>query len=306
MIKVNDFFTKRNDHSQILEYNNPQFECYSVSSYFSPNQRYFVPDHWHEDLEYFYVIEGELKFHVNGQTIILHAKEGIMVNSKRIHSNQSLPGKSCVYYCAIVHPCLLCSTKYIEQTYVQPVISPSSFDYLLLSHDDWTSQIIKELVRIFETPGFDNIELECLEALIRILNILYSHLEKTTLPSPASPSQTNTFKSMLLYIQEHYSEKISLEGIANAGNVGKTLCARLFKEYTSRTPGEYLIRYRIQKSIELLTSSEASITDIAYAVGFSSASHYTQTFREITGYTPLKYRSNHTANTVNYHLINGS
>lgn len=151
---------------------------------FSPNQRYFVPDHWHEDLEYFYVIEGELKFHVNGQTIILHAKEGILVNSKRIHSNQSLPGKSCVYYCAIVHPCLLCSTKYIEQTYVQPVISPSSFDYLLLSHDDWTSQIIKELVRIFETPGFDNIELECLEALIRILNILYSHLEKTTLPSP--------------------------------------------------------------------------------------------------------------------------
>ena len=77
MIKVNDFFTKRNDQSQILEYNNPQFECYSVSSYFSPNQRYFVPDHWHEDLEYFYVIEGELKFHVNGQTIILHAKEGI-------------------------------------------------------------------------------------------------------------------------------------------------------------------------------------------------------------------------------------
>ena len=187
MIKVNDFFTKRNDQSQILEYNNPQFECYSVSSYFSPNQRYFVPDHWHEDLEYFYVIEGELEFHVNGQTIIIHAKEGILVNSKRI-----------------------------------------------------------------------------------------------------------------------YSEKISLEEIANAGNVGKTLCARLFKEYTSRTPGEYLIRYRIQKSIELLTSSEASITDIAYAVGFSSASHYTQTFREITGYTPLKYRSNHTANTVNYHLINGS
>lgn len=55
------------------------------------------------------------------------------------------------------------------------------------------------------------------------------------------------FKSMLLYIQEHYHEKVSLEEIADVGSVGKTLCAKLFRTYTSKTPGEYLIHYRIQK-----------------------------------------------------------
>ena len=283
MIKENDFFTKRNDHSQIIEYNNPQFECFSSSAYFSANQHYFVPDHWHEDLEYLYVVEGELEYHVNGQNIIIHAGEGILVNSKRIHSNRSLPGKSCAFYCAIVHPCLLCSNRYIQQTYLFPVISPNSFDYLLLSSGDWTKQIIDELVRMFESPDIKNIELEILESFIRMFKILYAHLEKAVLPSPVSAARIGTFKSMLLYIQEHYHEKVSLEEIADVGSVGKTLCTKLFRTYTSKTPGEYLIHYRIQKSLDLLTYTRDSITDIAYAVGFSSASHYTRTFRDIWG-----------------------
>ena len=106
MIKDNDFFTKRNDHSQIIEYNNPQFECFSSSAYFSANQHYFVPDHWHEDLEYLYVVEGELEYHVNGQNIIIHAGEGILVNSKRIHSNRSLPGKAVLFTVPLfIHAC---------------------------------------------------------------------------------------------------------------------------------------------------------------------------------------------------------
>ena len=99
------------------------------------------------------------------------------------------------------------------------------------------------------------------------------------------------------------NEKVSLEEIADVGSVGKTLCTKLFRTYTSKTPGEYLIHYRIQKSLDLLTYTRDSITDIAYAVGFSSASHYTRTFRDIMGCTPLKYRTNTVEDTASYHLV---
>ena len=112
-----------------------------------------------------------------------------------------------------------------------------------------------------------------------------------------------TFKTMMIFIQEHYMEKISLEDIAKAGNVGKTLCAKLFKKYVSKTPGEYLIFYRIQKSIELLTDTNMSTTEISYATGFSSASHYTKTFRELMGCTPLKYRKGNPKYEYEYCLI---
>lgn len=98
-------------------------------------------------------------------------------------------------------------------------------------------------------------------------------------------------------------EKISLEEIAAAGNVGKTLCAKLFKKYVSMTPGDYLIYYRIQKSIELLTKTDLSTTEISYATGFSSASHYTKTFHEMMGCTPLRFRKDNFNYEYNYCLI---
>ncbi len=99
------------------------------------------------------------------------------------------------------------------------------------------------------------------------------------------------FQKMMGYISEHYMEKISLEDIAESANIGKTLCTKLFKKFVAKTPGEYLISYRITKSLEMLNSSDMSVTDIAYACGFNSASHYTKTFREMLGCTPLKYKS---------------
>ncbi len=250
-----------------------------------------------------YIIDGELEYSVNGKTIILHAGEGIFVNSRRIHSNRSIPGKSCAYYCSITHPSLLCSSRYIEQTYLTPLLGPNSFDYLLLNRNDWTHIIIDELERLFEDSDPKIVELDILEACYRVWKAIYNHIEIPPVTVETAPSKIGTFKSMMLFIQDHYMEKISLEEIAAAGNVGKTLCSKLFKKYASKTPGEYLIYYRIQKSIELLKKTELSITEISYATGFSSASHYTKAFHEMMGCTSLKFRSDNSSHTYDYCLI---
>lgn len=303
MTNSSDIITTRSDGSQIVEYNNPTFECFAVKSYYSANKTYHVTEHWHEDLEFLYIIEGELNYNVNGKSMILHAGEGVCVNSKRIHSNHSIPGKPCAYYCSIIHPSLLCSTKYIEQTYLAPLLGPNSFDYLPLSRNDWTYIIIDEMERLFEDSNPKTIELEILEASFRIWKAIYKHVEIPPNIVESSSLKIGSFKSMIMFIQEHYMEKISLEEIASAGNVGKTLCAKLFKKYASKTPGEYLIYYRIQKSIELLTKTDLSTTEISYATGFSSASHYTKTFHEMMGCTPSKFRSDNFNNAYDYYLI---
>jgi AraC-like DNA-binding protein/quercetin dioxygenase-like cupin family protein len=303
MSNLSDIITIRSDRSQIVKYNNPLFECFAQKTYYSPNKTYHITEHWHEDLEYLYIIDGELEYNVNGKYIILHTGEGIFVNSKRIHSNHSIPGKPCAFYCSIIHPSLLCCSKYIEQTYLAPLLGPNSFHYLLLNRNDWTHVIIEEMERLFENPNEKIIELDILESSFRILKTIYQHIEIP--PTTAQPTsfEISTFKSMILFIQNHYMEKISLEEIAAAGNVGKTLCAKLFKKYASKTPGEYLIYYRIQKSIELLTKTTLSITEISYATGFSSASHYAKTFHEMMGCTPLKFRKDYSQNDGDYCLI---
>lgn len=292
MTDVRDIVTTRSDLSQIFQYNNPLFECFASYAYFPPTMPTRATEHWHEDLEFMYIVQGELNCMVNGHRVFLKEGEGILVNSKRIHSNNSIPGKPCAFYCGITHPTLLSFNKYIEQTYVSPLIGPNSFDYIKLTREDWTSEIIDIDLELFENTPEQGQEIAVVSGLYKIFQIITLHMEIPTAKAPKENTfKLETFRSMINYIQTNYAEKISLEDIAAAGNVGKTLCANLFKKYASKTPGEYLIFYRIQRSMILLSDTELTVSEIAYNTGFSSASHYTKTFRELMGCTPLKYRN---------------
>lgn len=291
MITERDFITKRSDLSEVFQYNNPLFECYYSFAQYPSSFVARATEHWHEDIEFLCIVDGELECKVNGQQIRLHKGEGILVNSKRIHSNNSLPGRSCSFYCGIVHPSLLYCNPYIEKTFIRPMTGPNSFDFIRLNHDDWTGEILDRLVALFETRESRNIELAIVSALFETFYTISMNVEMQTQVPRADTIKVETFRSMITFIQENYKEKISLEDIAESGNVGKTLCAKLFKKYSSRTPGEYLIHYRIQKSVELLTETDMSITEISYSTGFTSSSHFTKTFREVMGCTPHKYRT---------------
>ena len=85
-------------------------------------------------------------------------------------------------------------------------------------------------------------------------------------------------------------EKITLEDIARAGQLSKSECCRYFKRYFKMSPLNYVIDYRIKKSLYLLQRSDVSVTEVAYQVGFNSTSYYISKFREIMRTTPLAYQ----------------
>lgn len=62
------------------------------------------------------------------------------------------------------------------------------------------------------------------------------------------------------------------------------------KKITRQTISDYLRQYRIHRSLELLTESDISISQIAQCCGFSNQSYYTKEFRRVTGTTPKQYR----------------
>lgn len=291
MTERHDFITVKQDNSQVIKYTNPFFSFVGEKSFYSPKVDLLLPEHWHEELEIIYVEEGDLDFSVNGENFVLNEGEAVLVNSKRIHSNGSPRGRYTVFYYSLINPSYLRASSYIEQKYVAPVLGPDGFDYLILNNQDWTMPILNDMVTMFKQPNYDGKELEIIELELRMLRTLYTHLDLSSSFSSVSQSYVSTFREMIEFIADHYSEKISLEDIANAGNVGKTLCATIFKKLSSKTPGEYLINYRISEGLKMLDDNSLSITDVAFQTGFNSASHFTKTFREMMGCTPNKYRT---------------
>src|SRR3989442_11921738 len=67
--------------------------------------------------------------------------------------------------------------------------------------------------------------------------------------------------------------------------------ARLFKRSTGVPPHRFLVRRRIDAARALLAAQTAPIAEIAQLVGFRTPSHFTTTFRRVTGLTPSAYRS---------------
>jgi AraC family transcriptional regulator len=88
------------------------------------------------------------------------------------------------------------------------------------------------------------------------------------------------------HIESNLQRELPLAELASVANMSPYHFARLFKRATGVSPHRFVVRRRMDAAIVLLTESTSSISSIARAVGFRTASHFTTTVRHITGRTP--------------------
>ncbi len=92
------------------------------------------------------------------------------------------------------------------------------------------------------------------------------------------------------YIGNHYQESLTLEQLADQVHLCKSETCRMFRRYMKETIFDYLMKFRLERSLELLKNEDLNISQIAEAVGFSTPAYFTKNFREQIGMTPLAYR----------------
>ena len=95
---------------------------------------------------------------------------------------------------------------------------------------------------------------------------------------------------MLQYIKKHYTEKISLENIANSATISKSEASRCFELALHTSPIETLIHYRLASAKEEIITTKDSITEIALRNGFESCSYFNRSFKNHYGFTPTQIR----------------
>ena len=92
------------------------------------------------------------------------------------------------------------------------------------------------------------------------------------------------------FIRKNCGEPISLRRLAPMAHMSPGYFCRFFKAVTGMTPTEYLLRVRVDQAMELLASGARSITEIAYASGFGSATYFDRVFKRLKGMTPQEFR----------------
>lgn len=96
---------------------------------------------------------------------------------------------------------------------------------------------------------------------------------------------------ILNYLDEHFTENISINKIANSLGCSNSYISHLFKNSMGITPMQYIIKRRIGLAQTLLISTDLSATQIATMVGYDNTNYFINSFTKIIGITPIRYRS---------------
>jgi AraC family transcriptional regulator of adaptative response / DNA-3-methyladenine glycosylase II len=106
-----------------------------------------------------------------------------------------------------------------------------------------------------------------------------------------SHAELDRFEGALRSLREDPAAFPKVETLAQALGVGETKLFALARRFTHRTPAALLAQARIDRAKELLRTSEATVAEVAFAVGFESVSAFYSHFQEQTGLNPTGYRS---------------
>lgn len=103
---------------------------------------------------------------------------------------------------------------------------------------------------------------------------------------------SDTIYRVMDYIKSNYARKLSLEEIASCVHLSGSHISGLFRKETGQTISAYINYVRIEKSKQLLKTTETPIAQISSICGFEDQSYFSRVFKQQTGLSPRKYRDN--------------
>ncbi len=281
-----------------------------------PRNPGFQVMHWHEDLQFIYVLGGSIEVKTLDNTVSVQAGEGIFINKNVVHFVRRTG--EC-HYNSFIFPAQFLEFSFHSpaKLFVDVVVENEQFSlFHFTSGEEWQEKALSLLCRlselsccyssgdtgaqrlqyrrersVCESDSTDRRGFYVYEVLV-LLAALWLTMRKNILLPPKQQESTVSMRmqKFLRCIEQHYPEDLTLEDIAESASVSKSECLRCFNLTLQTTPYKYLMEYRLSKAAELLKKTDQPVSDISACVGFHQVSHFGKCFKEKTGYSPREYR----------------
>lgn len=253
---------------------------------------YYVGYHWHDELEFIYVEEGTMEVTINSEMRYVSEGEFVFVNSGDLHQVTSI-GPS-VHHAIVFHPQLL-NFDYpdtCQQAIIKPVTSGAlqfpRTENLETTLKEELSGKLRKIISIKKRE--DNLSLLRIKIiLLEVIDLLFEK-ELFLKKQVQTKEKQEKIKKVIMYIEEHYSEKILLEDLASLVSMNKNYFSKYFQIAVGKNPVAYINEYRCEKAAKLLENRELKVLEISLMVGFENFSYFIRKFKEYKRYSPTQYR----------------
>lgn len=235
--------------------------------------------HRHYCSELFYVTSGMGQFQIEETVYPVSAHDLIIINPDILHTELSYNTSPLKYIVLGIEGLELSTENELSKFCI----------INLQSIKDAVQFYLKTMLYEIEhqNPGY---EIICQDLMDILIILLSRQTNFSTKFAPAGQKNSHFCNLVRNYIDVNYSENITLEQLADISHVNKYYLAHTFTETFGISPINYLISIRIKKAEKLLETSDYSLAFISRSCGFSSSSHFAQTFKKINGVSPSIYR----------------
>lgn len=233
--------------------------------------------HIHNVYEFYFLCNGEIEYFTENGYVPVKKGDLVIIPPNTIH--KSIPKST-----QSRERILFYMEKNFLEAFGEDIMLPQIGVYHLSERE---KNIVYDIFEEYNNEGNELF----IQANLCILAIQLSRKEHTV-PYENKNSINERIEKIIKYVNANYLSEITLEETAKRFFMNASYLSRIFKEKTGVKFVEYLNKYRIKKSIEFLSNTDMSVTEISAKTGFNSSNHYCKVFKHVMGTSPLNYRKN--------------
>lgn len=235
------------------------------------NKIYKVSDHIHQYAELIFMIEGEMRITVDDRVEYIKAGEAAFIFPFQTHKMSSKSVNKLAMYLFPESTIMSFMKKYEGMVGERAVFKPSEstlavFREKILNNDDLT---------LYSVKGF-------------LYLALSDYISEISFKK--SIGGTNVVSKVIAYMNEHFTEPITLDSVAAALGYSANYLSHCIQKLYGLNFCTILASLRIERARYLVTSSDSTLSEICYECGFGSERTFLRQFKSIMGFSPSEYR----------------
>nr|WP_036716854.1 AraC family transcriptional regulator [Paenibacillus sp. JCM 10914] len=249
--------------------------------------------HSHAFYEIFYFHEGRCTYLIGDSVFVLKPGDLLLMNGLTLHCPSVEPGSK--YVRSIIHfdPAWLCKDlpEVAKGILLEPFETLRNHRIALTGSDKQEFEALLDDVQRISMAGGkykqERITLRIQELMYMIAGWCLNEVQE----QEAVSDKERHVQHVVSFVEDHFMQDITLEGIARDMHITKHYLSALFKEVTGTTVFKYVYHRRInQAKILLKLYPHMSITDVSRSAGFKHLAHFSRMFKSQVGVTPERYR----------------
>lgn len=282
----------------------------SFSSFLSNDNTY--PAHLHRQVEIMYVLSGELEISVEQQVYYLHKDDISVTFPDKIHSLNTPESSQVLLLVFDVDFLQDFRPAFTEYIPVNPILNLNNLTEHGKNALNWLITPSKNMPATADMPNIEDLPnhpvisdttkivdeqkdispnlLYTKSYLTILLTDIFSYLD---LEKRGGTPSRNICEDILIYLDQHFQEDISLESTAKDLGISKFYLSQIFSNKLHTSFPSYVTARRLDFAEKLLATTDRSVTNIAFDAGFTSPRTFFRSFQAAYNTTPHQYRKSH-------------